>query len=239
MQPSATRWPTCTAATWAWAITWACCTSRHRICGSASITAAASSTTSRARSRSLSRPPSACLRAAAGGGSGDAELLRRHQDHPAGQPHGRRLLPGHAEAGPARPISVGPTGRCCRSSISSRPRPMPHHRRSRRTGTTPSASPSAPTTCCHRDLLLQCGFAFDQSPVTDSNRTSRIPDSNRYDLSIGAQYDDLGQCDAAGRLCARLFRLGAGKYTDGLRRSSSGPIRTRPIRRKPGGEGPL
>ena len=39
------------------------------------------------------------------------------------------------------------------------------------------------------DLLLQCGFAFDQSPVTDSNRTTRVPDSNRYDLSIGAQYE--------------------------------------------------
>ncbi len=37
--------------------------------------------------------------------------------------------------------------------------------------------------------MLQCGFAFDQSPVTDSNRTSRVPDSNRYDISIGAQYE--------------------------------------------------
>lgn len=39
------------------------------------------------------------------------------------------------------------------------------------------------------DLLLQGGLAFDQSPVTNSNRTSRIPDSNRYDISIGAQYE--------------------------------------------------
>jgi long-chain fatty acid transport protein len=39
------------------------------------------------------------------------------------------------------------------------------------------------------DLLLQCGFSFDQTPVSDSNRNSRIPDSNRYDLAIGAQYE--------------------------------------------------
>jgi long-chain fatty acid transport protein len=40
-------------------------------------------------------------------------------------------------------------------------------------------------------ILLQGGFGFDESPVTDSNRTSRIPDSNRYILGIGAQYDVL------------------------------------------------
>ena len=38
-------------------------------------------------------------------------------------------------------------------------------------------------------LMLQGGFGYDQSPVTDANRTSRIPDSDRYILSIGAQYD--------------------------------------------------
>ena len=37
-------------------------------------------------------------------------------------------------------------------------------------------------------LLLQIGFAFDESPVTNSNRTTRIPDSNRYFLSTGVQY---------------------------------------------------
>ncbi len=40
-------------------------------------------------------------------------------------------------------------------------------------------------------LMLQGGVGFDQSPVTDSNRTSRIPDSNRYLIGIGAQYDIL------------------------------------------------
>jgi long-chain fatty acid transport protein len=40
-------------------------------------------------------------------------------------------------------------------------------------------------------LLLQGGIGFDQSPVTKSNRTSRIPDSNRYLVGIGAQYDVL------------------------------------------------
>ena len=37
-------------------------------------------------------------------------------------------------------------------------------------------------------LMLQAGFAFDQSPVTDSNRTSRVPDANHYDIGVGAQY---------------------------------------------------
>jgi long-chain fatty acid transport protein len=40
-------------------------------------------------------------------------------------------------------------------------------------------------------LMLQGGFGFDESPVTDSNRNSRIPDSNRYLLGVGAQYDVL------------------------------------------------
>jgi long-chain fatty acid transport protein len=40
-----------------------------------------------------------------------------------------------------------------------------------------------------KTLMLQGGMGFDQSPVTDSNRTSRIPDSNRYEVSVGAQYE--------------------------------------------------
>jgi long-chain fatty acid transport protein len=42
-----------------------------------------------------------------------------------------------------------------------------------------------------RELMLQGGIGFDESPVTDQNRTSRIPDSNRYLIGIGAQYDVL------------------------------------------------
>ena len=37
-------------------------------------------------------------------------------------------------------------------------------------------------------LMLQGGIGFDQSPVTESNRTSRVPDSNRYLIGIGTQY---------------------------------------------------
>ncbi len=37
-------------------------------------------------------------------------------------------------------------------------------------------------------LTLQGGFAFDESPVTDANRTTRLPDANRYKLGIGVQY---------------------------------------------------
>jgi long-chain fatty acid transport protein len=32
------------------------------------------------------------------------------------------------------------------------------------------------------------GFGFDQSPVTNSNRTARLPDSNRLLLSVGVGY---------------------------------------------------
>jgi long-chain fatty acid transport protein len=42
-----------------------------------------------------------------------------------------------------------------------------------------------------RQLMLQAGAGFDQSPVTDSNRNTRVPDSNRYELAVGAQYDVL------------------------------------------------
>lgn len=40
-------------------------------------------------------------------------------------------------------------------------------------------------------LLLQGGLGYDQSPVTASNRTSRIPDADRYLVGIGAQYEVL------------------------------------------------
>ena len=73
---------------------------------------------------------------------------------------------------------------------------------------TPSSSLAAPSTIqenwrntvavsvganyrATEQVLLQGGFGFDRSPVTNSNRTSRTPDSNRYILGIGAQYDVL------------------------------------------------
>jgi long-chain fatty acid transport protein len=37
-------------------------------------------------------------------------------------------------------------------------------------------------------LMLQAGFAYDQSPVTNGNRTTRVPDADHYDLGFGAQY---------------------------------------------------
>ncbi|MBU6418671.1 MAG: outer membrane protein transport protein, partial [Proteobacteria bacterium] len=37
-------------------------------------------------------------------------------------------------------------------------------------------------------IMLQAGFAFDESPVTDSNRTTRVPDANHYDVGVGVQY---------------------------------------------------
>jgi long-chain fatty acid transport protein len=40
-------------------------------------------------------------------------------------------------------------------------------------------------------LLLQTGFAYDESPVTSENRTTRVPDADHYDLGFGAQYQVL------------------------------------------------
>jgi len=37
-------------------------------------------------------------------------------------------------------------------------------------------------------LTLRTGVAFDQTPSVDAHRTSRIPDSSRYWLSVGATY---------------------------------------------------
>lgn len=39
-----------------------------------------------------------------------------------------------------------------------------------------------------QDLSLRAGFAYDQTPVRDANRTPRIPDADRYWLSVGASY---------------------------------------------------
>jgi long-chain fatty acid transport protein len=41
------------------------------------------------------------------------------------------------------------------------------------------------------NLMLQTGFGYDESPVTDSNRTTRVPDADHYDLGFGAQYQIL------------------------------------------------
>jgi len=38
------------------------------------------------------------------------------------------------------------------------------------------------------DWTLRGGLAWDQSPVTDQNRTVRLPDSDRYWVALGAQY---------------------------------------------------
>jgi long-chain fatty acid transport protein len=37
-------------------------------------------------------------------------------------------------------------------------------------------------------LMLQTGIAYDESPVTTANRTTRVPDADHYDLGFGAQY---------------------------------------------------
>jgi long-chain fatty acid transport protein len=40
-------------------------------------------------------------------------------------------------------------------------------------------------------LLLQTGFGYDQSPVDDANRTTRVPDADHYDVGFGLQYQIL------------------------------------------------
>jgi long-chain fatty acid transport protein len=37
-------------------------------------------------------------------------------------------------------------------------------------------------------ILLQAGAAYDGSPVTNANRTTRVPDSDHYDVGVGVQY---------------------------------------------------
>lgn len=37
-------------------------------------------------------------------------------------------------------------------------------------------------------IMMQTGFSFDESPVTNSNRTSRVPDANHYNLGVGMKY---------------------------------------------------
>jgi long-chain fatty acid transport protein len=37
-------------------------------------------------------------------------------------------------------------------------------------------------------LMLQTGFAYDESPVTNANRTTRVPDADHYDIGFGVQY---------------------------------------------------
>lgn len=41
------------------------------------------------------------------------------------------------------------------------------------------------------NVMLQTGVAYDESPVTDSNRTTRVPDADHYDLGFGVQYQIL------------------------------------------------
>ena len=38
------------------------------------------------------------------------------------------------------------------------------------------------------NVMLQTGLAYDESPVTDANRTTRVPDADHYDLGFGVQY---------------------------------------------------
>ena len=44
-------------------------------------------------------------------------------------------------------------------------------------------------------LLLQAGLYYDESPVTDANRTSRLPDNNRYGIGVGLTYAAFGKVD--------------------------------------------
>ncbi len=37
-------------------------------------------------------------------------------------------------------------------------------------------------------IMLQGGVAYDGSPVTNANRTTRVPDSDHYDVGVGVQY---------------------------------------------------
>ncbi|HQT46043.1 MAG TPA: TonB-dependent receptor, partial [Acidocella sp.] len=40
-------------------------------------------------------------------------------------------------------------------------------------------------------LTLQTGFSYDQSPVDNANRTTRVPDADHYNLGFGVKYQVL------------------------------------------------
>jgi len=44
-------------------------------------------------------------------------------------------------------------------------------------------------------LLLQVGLHYDESPVTNANRTSRLPDANRYGIGVGFTYAAFSNVD--------------------------------------------
>lgn len=37
-------------------------------------------------------------------------------------------------------------------------------------------------------IMLQTGFSYDESPVTNANRTPRVPDADHYNLGVGVKY---------------------------------------------------
>ena|SRR5271166_1512265 len=57
-------------------------------------------------------------------------------------------------------------------------------------------------------LLLQGGLFYDESPVNDANRTSRIPDNNRYGFGIGYTYNIFKNIDIQGAYSHTFFPSG-------------------------------
>jgi long-chain fatty acid transport protein len=70
-------------------------------------------------------------------------------------------------------------------------------------------------------LLLQTGFAYDESPVTDRTRTTRIPDSDRYDLAVGATYSVLPNVNLRAAYVHAFF---SGASVNGAASATSGVI---------------
>ena len=73
-----------------------------------------------------------------------------------------------------------------------------------------------------KKLLLQAGIGYDLSPVTNSNRTTRVPDTNRFLLGGGATYDLLPNVKLQ---FAVLEVIGAGATIDNSASATAGIIR--------------
>jgi long-chain fatty acid transport protein len=71
------------------------------------------------------------------------------------------------------------------------------------------------------NLMLQTGFAYDESPVTDSNRTTRVPDADHFDLGFGVQYQILPSTNLQ---LAYLHVFSPGGTIDSTASASSGTI---------------
>ena len=140
-----------------------------------------------------------------------AEFGGEHQDHAAGQRHLRRLLAGHAATRAAERRQLD---RLVVAAIDQHRSDIAvggdFSRWSENWHNTVAVSVGANYQLT-KTLMLQTGAGYDQSPVTDFEPYPRIPDSNRYEISIGAQYQVMPNLTLASGLRPHLLRIGGNR----------------------------